>query len=101
MREPLELNLTLAKGPWRTLAWTDTRSVSQQAGRGDVWGTGTGLRFFWSCEPGAQARDGVGVGRGQGTGDRAILFREERRLAAAMTVPRPEMGHFALHKLLQ
>lgn len=63
-------------------------------------GRGAGLRFFWSCEPGARASDGVGVGRGQGTGDGGILFREERRPAAAVTGPWPEMGHFAAPKLL-
>lgn len=63
-------------------------------------GRGAGLRFFWSCEPGARASDGVGVGRRQGTGDGGILFREERRPAAAVTGPWPEMGHFAAPKLL-
>lgn len=60
----------------------------------EVFGAPAGLRFFWSCEPGAQARVGVGVER-----DRRVAFREGTALALAGTGLWPEMGDLVVQNL--
>lgn len=99
---------TYSVGTWRPRVCRECRShwrppahrALQALGRcpasweEEVFGAPAALGFFWSCEPGAQARARVGVER-----VRRVSFREGTTLALAGTGLWPEMGHLVVRNL--